>query len=194
MKTEKRRFSALIVSRTEKTAESLTSILASNQFYSIQRAETAGKGRRIALEGNIDVVIINTPLADDFGTRLAIDLAERNVGVLLLVQNDMYDHIAYKVEGFGIITLSKPVVKPLLIQSVKILRAVRAKMIQLEAQRSTLESKMKEIRLVSRAKWILIDQLKMSEEEAHKYIEKAAMDACLKKSEIAENIIKTYEV
>lgn len=194
MKTDRSRYSALIVSRTEKTTESLSSILTSNQFSSVCTAETAGKGRKLALEKRIDLVIINTPLADDFGTRLAIDLAERNIGVLLLVKNDVYDQIAYKVEDMGVITLSKPVTKPILVQSIKMLRAMQAKITKLEAQKSTLETKMKEIRLVNRAKWVLIKQLKMSEEEAHKYIEKAAMDGCVKKSEVAEHIIKTYEV
>ena len=55
-----------------------------------------------------------------------------------------------------------------------------------------LKGKLKELKLVDRAKWILIDQLKMSETQAHKYIEKQAMDRCVKREEIAENIIRTY--
>ena len=56
----------------------------------------------------------------------------------------------------------------------------------------TLEEKMGEIRLVNRAKWLLISELKMSEPDAHHYIERQAMDCCVSKKEIAENIIKTY--
>ena len=51
---------------------------------------------------------------------------------------------------------------------------------------------MEEIRIVNRAKWLLIDSLKMSEPDAHRYIEKQAMDRCVSKKEIAESIIKTY--
>ena len=51
---------------------------------------------------------------------------------------------------------------------------------------------MEEIRLVNRAKWILIQHLKMNESDAHRYIEKRAMDTCVSRREIAENIIKTY--
>ena len=54
------------------------------------------------------------------------------------------------------------------------------------------EEKMKEIRLVNRAKWVLIDELKMSEADAHRYIEKQAMDRCVSRREIAEEIISTY--
>lgn len=38
------------------------------------------------------------------------------------------------------------------------------------------------------------ENVRSTEEEAHHFIEKQAMDSCVKKSEIAENIIKTYEI
>ena len=56
----------------------------------------------------------------------------------------------------------------------------------------TIEEKMAEIRLVNKAKWLLISQLSMSEPEAHRYIEKQAMDRCVTKRTIAEEIMKTY--
>ena len=51
---------------------------------------------------------------------------------------------------------------------------------------------MEEIRLVNRAKWLLIDAASdMTESEAHRYIEKQAMDRCVTRRSIAENIICT---
>ncbi|MFQ8766588.1 MAG: ANTAR domain-containing protein [Oscillospiraceae bacterium] len=52
---------------------------------------------------------------------------------------------------------------------------------------------MAEIRLVNRAKWVLIEQLKMTENEAHKFIERQAMDRCVTRRTIAENILATYK-
>ena len=51
---------------------------------------------------------------------------------------------------------------------------------------------MEEIRLVNHAKWLLISEVKMAEPDAHHYIEKQAMDRCISKREIAEEIIRTY--
>ena len=51
---------------------------------------------------------------------------------------------------------------------------------------------MEEIRLVNRAKWVLIDQLRMTEQEAHRYIEKQAMDRCVTRRAVAESILATY--
>ena len=45
---------------------------------------------------------------------------------------------------------------------------------------------------MNRAKWLLIEQLKMTETEAHRHIEKQAMDRCTTRREIALGIIKTY--
>ena len=194
MITERRQFSALVVSKSEKTADTLSAVLKSNAFSKVLRADSAGAARRMTLKQPVDVVVINTPLADDFGTQLAMDLSEKNIGVLVFVKKDVYDPVSYKLEEYGIVTLPKPVERTALNQSLKMLKAMGVKLAKLEAQKSSLESKMREIRLVNRAKWLLISHLSMSEEEAHRYIEKEAMDACVKKSEIAENIIKTYEV
>ena len=61
-----------------------------------------------------------------------------------------------------------------------------------EKKALSIEEKMEEIRIVNRAKWILIRELKLDEPEAHRYIEKQAMDRCISKRIVAEEIIKTY--
>ena len=63
----------------------------------------------------------------------------------------------------------------------------------MEKKFETLEDKMDEIRLVNRAKWILIEYLKMTEGEAHRFVEKQAMNMRITKRAAAENIIRTYE-
>ena len=62
----------------------------------------------------------------------------------------------------------------------------------METKNLSVEEKMEEIRLVNRAKWILIEQQNMSESDAHRHIEKQAMDLCTSKMEIAQKIIHTY--
>lgn len=50
-----------------------------------------------------------------------------------------------------------------------------------------------DIKIINRAKQVLITRLSMSEPEAHRYIEKRAMDMRLTKRAVAESILKTYE-
>ena len=47
---------------------------------------------------------------------------------------------------------------------------------------------MAEIRLINRAKWALIERQGMSEQDAHRYIEKQAMDRCVPKRVVAEEV------
>ena len=44
-----------------------------------------------------------------------------------------------------------------------------------------------------RAKWLLIERRGMTEAEAHRYIEKEAMDTRLPKREVARDILRTFE-
>ena len=72
------------------------------------------------------------------------------------------------------------------------MESARERLRQFEKKSLSIEDKMAEIRLVYKAKWILISELSMSEPEAHHYIEKQAMNRCIAKRFIAEEIIKTY--
>ena len=78
-------------------------------------------------------------------------------------------------------------------QVFKIMYAMQERFRSMEKKTATLEEKMEEIRLVNHAKWILIQNLKMTEQEAHKLIEKQAMDTRRTKREIAEGLIRTYD-
>ena len=53
----------------------------------------------------------------------------------------------------------------------------------------TIEEKMAEIKIVNRAKWVLIDRYGLSEPDAHRYIEKNAMDNGISKRAAADRII-----
>ena len=105
----------------------------------------------------------------------------------------MVDQVSYKVEPYGAIALGKPLIKAEFIQSVRVITAMLQKIKRLDRQRKTMEIHMKEIKLINRAKCLLIEQLAMTEEEAHRYIEKTAMDTSCRRVKVAEDIISTYE-
>ena len=75
---------------------------------------------------------------------------------------------------------------------VKIAIAVQYKVQVLSSQTTKLKVKMEEIKQVNRAKMLLMQNMKMTEQEAHRYIEKEAMDRGMKRTAISEEIIKTY--
>lgn len=183
----------LIVSAVEKIYEYITEILPPGEFSPILRAASAGEAKRMLVSDEADIVIINTPLPDEFGTELALDLSGGTAGVLLLVKNDYFDQVCYKVEREGVLTVGKPSSRQTLYGAVKLAAAMSARLVKMERKNKTLREKMADIRTVNRAKWLLIENLNMTEKDAHYYIEKQAMDMRLSRHEVAENIIRTYD-
>lgn len=194
MAFEERVYSVLIVSENEKFRTSLMPVLPENTFSPVDSTTSMSSARKILIERKYDLMIINTPLLDDFGTKFAIDASnEKNIATLILVKRDSYAETYSKVVKYGVFTLAKPTSPQTFAQALDWLCAMREKLRRYEKTISSVEDKMQEIRLVNRAKWILIKDLKMSEEDAHRFIEKQAMDKCITKMEIAKNIIKQYE-
>lgn len=185
--------SVMIVSTTDKALGFFQKILPKDQFYPLTWVHSAGEAQRELVNKSVDIVVINAPLKDEMGTELAIELAQNNsCGVMMMVKNDVYEQVSYKVEEYGVLTLPRPCTAQQAFQTMKLLLATKQRLKALEQKTASLEEKMKEIRLVNRAKGLLMDNLKFTEQEAHRYIEKAAMDNCKKKAEIAQNIINTY--
>ena len=194
MATEKRKYRVLVADSGDKIYEYISQSLPRGDYDPIVKAGDAGEVRRMMLDTPADIVIINTPLRDEFGTELAIDLAEGTAGVLLLVKNELYDQVCYKAEDNGVLTLSKPTSRQCFYSAVKLLTAMTARLSRLEKVNHTLQEKMADIRVVNRAKWLLIEHHHMKEQDAHYFIEKQAMDTRLSRREVAENIIRSYDM
>ena len=194
MEYAERRYSVLVVSSSEKFNRSLLSLLPEDRFYPVSVSPDDSAARRVLAECRFDIVMINTPLPDDFGTHLALDACEGSgAGVMLFVKAEHYPDIAARVSPFGVLALSKPVTAQTVAQSLTLICATRERLRRMEQKTASVEEKIEEIRIVNKAKWLLIDQLKMTEQEAHRYIEKQAMDRCVTRRTIAENILATYK-
>jgi AmiR/NasT family two-component response regulator len=194
MLAEKTITSVLIVSGTEKILSQLSELLPCSSFSPVDYTKDCSSAKRKLISASYDIVIVNAPLSDEFGTEFALDVVHTSPSsVILLVKNELYEDVSCKVEAYGVITVSKPVSRTIIYSAIKLAIAMRGRLKSLEAKNKTLMAKMGEIRIVNRAKWVLIKYLNMSEEQAHRFIEKQAMDMRLTKREIAENIIRTYE-
>lgn len=193
MSLKERVYSVFVISAKENFNASLQSLLPESKYAPVQMVSSVSLAKRVLLERSFDFVFINTPLPDDFGTRFAIEISgNKGTVILLLVRNEVYEEVCDKVTEYGILTLPKPASKQMVAHTLNFMAGIRERLRKLENKSLSMEEKMKEIRLVNRAKWVLIDELKMSEADAHRYIEKQAMDRCVSRREIAEEIISTY--
>lgn len=186
-------YRVLVVSSAIKFNDILAQMLPGANCYPVCYVSNAAAGQRELLAKTYDFVIVNSPLPDDLGVRFAIDAACRtSTVVLFLTRGEMYEELTAKLTPQGVFTLAKPTAMQTLQQALGWMAAARERLRKLESKSASMEEKMEEIRLVNRAKWILIERLSMSEGEAHRHIEKQAMDRCVSRREIAKGIIKTY--
>ena len=193
MSLKERIYSVLVVSAAEKLNTALVSLLPEARYSPVRVVSNISAAKRIWGERSFDYVIVNSPLPDDVGTRFAIDVGNSSGAVvLLLARAEIHDDIREKVCEYGVFTLPKPVNRGVLSLALDWMASARERLRRLEKKSLSVEEKMEEIRLVNRAKWILISELKMDEGQAHRYIEKQAMDRCIPRRTVAEEIIRTY--
>ena len=184
-------YSVLIVSSSEKMTSQLRTFLASLSCYPIADVSSISAAKREIAERTYDFVIINAPLAEGTGYRFAIDACENKSTIsLMMLKSDIYDDVDLKVSCNGVFTLQKPVSSQIFSLSISWMKAARERLRSLEKKSATLEDRMEEIRIANRAKWVLIEKEGMSEDEAHKYIERKAMNTGSTKTEIAKQIIE----
>ena len=193
MSLKERVYSVLIVSAAEGFNDALSALLPTSKYSPTNFVSNISAAKRALAERAFDFVIINSPLPDDIGTRFAIDTgSSKETVVLLMVRAELQEEIYDKVAEHGVFVLPKPTSKPTMAIALSWLSSAREKLRKTEKKTLSIEEKMEEIRIVNRAKWILIRELKLDEPEAHRYIEKQAMDRCISKRIVAEEIIKTY--
>ena len=186
--------SVLIVSGSDKAFEFINKQLDSTLYSPVDSAKSGNEARRMLISQDYDLVIINAPLPDEFGHDLAIKVAESSAkGVILFVPSDYYYEVTDRVEKYGVATLSKPASSQLFYQALRLMTALNNRMSAIRQENTKLQTRMNEIRIINRAKCCLIEYLQMTEPQAHRYIEKQAMDLRQTKREIAESILKTYE-
>lgn len=186
--------SALIVSSTEKSIAFLTEMLNAASVNQITALQSAGEARRLLLERDFDLVIINAPLRDESGESLSRYIASKGLAqVIFIVKSEYFDAVSAVCEGDGVLTVSKPVNRAVFWSALKLAGAAQNRLQRMKDENNRLKQKIEDIRIIDRAKCILISHLNMSEQEAHRYIEKQAMDMRAAKRVIAEGILKTYE-
>ena len=180
---------ALLICADDATAERVLAFLPEN--VAPVRSESAPASMPVLERGDAELVIAAEPFLQDVdGSLLPTLLREERICLLLLTETDAPRPL---LTERGALVLPCTCPDFLLQQAVLLLVATRLRLRKLESRAARLEAHVEDMRLINRAKLLLVQQLKMTEAEAHRYIEKQAMDTCRKRRTIAESIIRTYE-
>ena len=141
------------------------------------------------------LIVVQCDAPDAQTLRRCAGLAEAAEAVfLLLVRQEAYDAVWRSLQKSGICVMTWPMEQMVLMQTLRNLLLLKKSMQTMQAQTDQLRSQLQDLKRIQKAKGLLMRQLGMTEQDAHRWIEKAAMDRCVKKREIAETIIRMYEL
>ena len=182
---------ALIVSARQEITELAEQLLRIEGCGRIASAVSGSEARRLVKnESEPELVIINTPLPDEFGQELAEMIAETtSAGIILICGGDAADEIA----DSGVNVIARPYTREILQRTIRLVLSARARMAGVKKESADILSRIEEMRTINRAKTTLMKYLKFTEPQAHKYIEKQAMNNRQTRLEVAQRILAQYE-
>ena len=173
---------ALIVSAGASSNEYIAARLTEMGYSRPVIIPSGAEARRRMTESDFELIVVNSPLPDEFGHEVCINAVEKtDAGVVFLVK-------AAQAEQ-----LSKPFSTAFFVQAMHMAAASNHRLLRARQENARLQEKIAQVRLVSRAKCCLVEHEHMTEAEAHRYIEKQAMDTRRDRTEIAQEVLENYE-
>jgi len=184
----------LLVSDSGKDTALYTTFLKAASFHQVIVSKSCGDARKLIQKQDFDLIVVNSPLSDESGESFSRHAAAQGVSqVILLVKSDSFNSVSAACEADGVLTIAKPVDQSLMWGALSLARSIQNRLKRMRTENTQLKQNIEDIRIINRAKLILISALSMTEQEAHRYIEKQAMDIRSSRRFVAEEILKRYE-
>ena len=166
------RYNVLLVSSSEQFNKKTVDLLSSNIYVELTVSTNIEQARRFYF-------VLSLCDKDEFG-------------ILVLAKQTDYDEAYFRLHDFGVFVLSKPIEEDLFIQTLRILSITRDKITTVKQSNLSFKDKLDEIKLISEAKVLIVKNMHVDENEAHKLIEQNAMNLRITKKMSAEMFIKKY--
>ena len=178
----------LAVSSSEKSCSTISSLLREVEEVDVSSCISGATARRMVLDENWDIVVINYPLSDG-----EMILSESEAFVVMLIREDLLSSIGYEAEEAGIVIVSKPIIPPVFRQSIHLAQSTKKRLDALRREIRRLEMKVEEIKIVDKAKCMLISKNSMDEDSAHRFLLKSAMDKSISLRDAAASVLKSVK-
>lgn len=183
----------LIVDSGEKNRAALADFLKLQFHFKISFASSGAEAKRKLNGTTYGVILVNAPLGDEFGSDLLLQASgNTSSGLVLLAKNESVPELEGKMSEHGVFVVGKPLQKDAFCQTVRMALGVYYRMGIIAREKQKLQKKLEDVKLTEKAKFILMQQLCISENEAHKIIEKRAMDGRITKRTVAEDVLEQY--
>ena len=186
--------SALVISDSDEDAAFFSVMLKAASIRNVTCLKSVDDARKLLIKQDFDLIIVNMPNNNEFGEGFSRYAASKGITqVILLVESKFFDTVSSACEADGVITISKPMDKALFWSAILLAKSLKNRLKRMQDENTQLRQKIEDIRIIDRAKCLLISMMKMSEQESHRYIEKQAMDIRSTRRIVAEGILKRYD-
>ena len=182
----------LIASGSEKGKSVLKDLLQSTGYTGVDSVPSASEARRKLINSAYQMVIINMPLSDETGRELAFQIEETDAAVLVIIKAGQEEIFGRFGTERGIFVLTKPLNRQTFHDAIRYARSAQHRIMALKEKNRQLLKSLDDLKVIYKAKCLLIAEKGMTEEESHHYIEKEAMNLRLTKRQVAERILAVY--
>ncbi|MDF2987125.1 MAG: response regulator with putative antiterminator output domain [Eubacterium sp.] len=183
----------LIVCSKPELIKELRTLMLQQGYTAAEYSVSANEARRKLDFFEPELILINAPLQDELGIDLVLDIADKtDAGIIILAKHEHLEEMQYKLEKVGALILPKPINKTTLLQTARFAAQSRKSLKGLKLQNDDLEKRINDRKVIEKAKWILVDKMNMTEPQAHRYIQKRAMDTRISQIKVAEEIISSF--
>lgn len=186
--------SVLLCCHKQKSIHLMKSFLNTYGYHDIVPAIDVNAAHKQISIRSFDLVVIDLPFTMNH-QELSFLLTMNeicNAAMIAIIKEREANLMRDKLAEAGVFTLIKPIQQDIFTQLLSFIKAANCRCEHLIKRQEQLIKKIQEIKLVDRAKCLLIEHTFLSEGEAHKQIEKAAMNDRVTRGVVAKKIIDKY--
>lgn len=141
-----------------------------------------------------DLVIVDYKMKGMNGYELAeVLISKGTCPVIALVKAEEKHHFVNISQEATFVAITKPLKRQLFLNTIEMLIKTSKSIHKLEKEVRSLKSKDNERETINKAKKLLMEHMHLTEDEAHRKIQKQSMDKGIAKIKIADAIILMYE-
>lgn len=186
--------SKIVVADSVDASRTLITEILTKKGYMVYPAKDAASAIRLSRSIIPVLVIIDVNLRGNNAFDTGKILEDDNISTVLFMTSNpdkiLFDWIS-KMSLYAY--LVKPIMPSQLIQLVEFSIMNSTKIKSLNDKIHKLESSLESRKKIEKAKGILIDKMKITEDEAYKKMRKKSMDDCISMEQLADKIISRYK-
>jgi AmiR/NasT family two-component response regulator len=162
-------------------------------FDVVGEAGDGNKAIELAKELKPDLMVMDIKMPDMDGLSAAEQIAQLRIPVVFLTAFNQQELVSRASEVGAMAFLVKPFSPDDLLPAIEVALSRHHQLTQLESEVSDLTERLETRKLVERAKGVLGVQMGLSEPDAFRWIQKAAMDRRIGMADVARTILDQLE-